>query len=152
MVSDHTNHRCAKRAYWHSLNPSTLKCRTTMNKLDAISHLAKHMNNKSLWQQFCSICSLNVPSFQTHGQVKTQRSKQMDSLCGTQSCHICWGVEEASCHKVNQILKWEYFMGQAPEWLASVKPSVQNSQTHSSLKEVVAPSNKHSLHILSCRE
>lgn len=96
MVSVHTPYRCVKMAYWHSSIPNTPKCKTNTNKLDAISHSAKHTNNKSMWQQFCSICSLNVPSFQAHGQVKAQWSRQMDSLCGTRSCHICLEAAGAS--------------------------------------------------------
>lgn len=126
------------------------KVQNFMHKLDAISHPAKHVNNKCTRRRFGSICGLNVPSLEAHGQVKAQQSRQTDSLCGTRSCQSRLGrkpSERRAKHLNGSIC------AEKPEkcWPLSNHPS-KNGQTRSSLEKKVAapPSNERGVHTASC--
>lgn len=107
-----------------------------------------------MWWQHRSICSLNVPSFQAHGQVRAQRSRQMDSLCGTQSCHICLEAERGRrAFRVKRTLKWAHLCGELHKcWPLSNHPSktAKRAQVHG--EEIASPFAMRASHVLSCRQ
>lgn len=81
----HRPEACVK-AYWHSLIHSSVQNNHRINWMHFHIQECK-------WWQLCSIWSLNVSSIEAHGQVKEQRLRQMDSLCGTRSRQICLEAE-----------------------------------------------------------
>lgn len=112
------------------------KVQNNMRKLDAISHPAKHMNNKCTRRRFGSICGLNVPSLEAHGQAKAQRSRQTDSLCGTRSRQS--RLEKRPSERGAKYLNGSICAEKAEKcWPLSNHPS-KNGQTHSSLEKKVA--------------
>lgn len=92
---------------------------------NTISHPAKHVSRGCMRRQLPSICALNVHSFQAHGQVKAQRSRQTASLCASPSHHIC---SEGSRRSADQIVKWEHLCSKTPDTPAFTQPFIQMCQ------------------------